>query len=64
MRLGGEDKTAYDKKGGPNYVRRLIREDVAGANVSRQALLDWIAEREDLLGEKAAAELRAFLATQ
>lgn len=65
IRLGGVERDAYDaaKEGGANYVRRLIREDLAGSKISRQALLDWISQREEVLGD-LAAELRAFLETQ
>lgn len=60
IRLGDEERAAYESNGGPPYVRRLIREDLAGSKVSRQALLDWIDQREAC---ESLAALRAKLET-
>lgn len=66
LRLGGEEKDAFDNapEGGAPYLRRLIREDLAGSKISRQALLDWISEWEAEHGPcESLTALRAKLET-
>lgn len=64
IRLGDEERDAYNDKGGAPYLRRLIREDMAGSKISRQALLDWVAEWEAEHGPcESLTALRAKLET-